>query len=244
MLPTNRLFLLCVLLFSVTAFARTGGIDVALLPGHVEAPVDEISLIADYELVQPSGRIPVYLVNRTSADIVLQAQDGDIYLKLEHRDDDGDWIRAQPHAYSWCGNSYFEWTLESGHYALLQGYQPRNGVVKEIRFRLYSQDVEITSNPGTGLVAAEDVRRAASDVMSVNEGSFDYVARIASSEEPVINDMDHVRDLRLVAIQQLASGRFDPDASRKVLMRIRDRGTVFAEDAEWALQALEQSADD
>ena len=50
---------------------------------------------------------PVYLINAGTNDVDLGAQDGDVYLKLEVMDAQGRWVRAQPHAFSWCGNSYF-----------------------------------------------------------------------------------------------------------------------------------------
>lgn len=74
------------------------------LPKQVPAPKGELTLFADYAAADKDG-VPLYLINRTDRIASFPAQDGDIYLKLEHRLSDGTWERAQSHAYSNCGNS-------------------------------------------------------------------------------------------------------------------------------------------
>ncbi|MDJ0911516.1 MAG: hypothetical protein QNI99_20190 [Woeseiaceae bacterium] len=212
------------------------------LPSHVDAPDGQVSLYADFGGVESDGRVPVYLVNKTTEVLVLDAQDGDIYLKLQYQDADGNWVRAQPHGYSWCGVSYFEMELSPGHYLLLNGYQPINGASQTVRYRAYSQSIEIVSNTGMGVVADADIRRASNDVLSIRESDIERLTEIALSPVPVENTMDHMRDLRTVAIRELASDRFDPAKSREILVRIRDSGSDVADNAAQAIEMMERRA--
>jgi hypothetical protein len=242
MSPRIRTALASCLLLLVFAplSARSVEISNVFLPGHVETNDGQVSLYADYGSIETDGRVPVYLVNKSSEDLVLNAQDGDIYLKLEYEDSSGDWVRAQPHGYSWCGNSYYERTLPPGHYTIVSGYQPINGVPRSIRYNLYSQDIKISSNVGNGVVAEVDIRRAASDVMSINEGAFEYVVQVALSDVPVDNKMDYMRDLRGVAIRALTSDRFDSGESREVLMKIREKNPGMVDEVDRAIRTLDQ----
>ena len=210
------------------------------LPSHVEAPDGQVSLYADYGGVQSDGRVPVYLVNKTSEALVLDAQDGDIYLKLQYQDADGNWVRAQPHGYSWCGVSYREWELPPGRYLLFRGYQPINGAAQTVRYRAYSQSMEIVSNSGMGVVAEADIRLASNDVLSIEESSFERLTEIALSPVPVENRMDHMRDLRASAIRALGSDRFDAEEGRTVLLRVLDSGSDMTDEVTRALQNIDR----
>ncbi len=226
---------LTLILFAHAAFSRES--SNFLLPAHVDAPDGQVTLYADYGGVQTDGYVPVYLVNKSADALTIEAQDGDIYLKLQYQDEDGNWIRAQPHRYSWCGNSYYEVELQPGFFVLLRGYQPINGVAQTVRYRAYAQSVEIVSNSGMGVVAEADIQNASTDAMSIQDMGFERVREIALSTEPVENNMDHIRDLRGIAIRALGSDRFDPKASRAVLLGIRDGGSDMAR---YAVSALEQ----
>ena len=209
------------------------------LPGHVQAEEERISLYADFDAIRADGRVPVYVVNRTGKAVKLNSQDGDIYLKLEYRDADGNWQRAQSHSYSFCGNSYFERELRPDHHVVAFGYQPINGRRETIRYRLYSQDFDAWSNVGDGVVADGDIQNAASDSMSIQTGSFEYVAEVALSDVPIQGSGGWIRDLRDEAIWALASGKFDAEKSRAVLIRIRERSPERAADIDMLLENLE-----
>ncbi len=198
----TAMLLILAILTSPAAMSRENSL--LLLPAHIEAPDVGVSLVADYGSARSDGRIPVYFINNTAKDVVLNAQDGDIYMKLEYQDADGNWVRAQPHAYSWCGNSYIDRTIRPGYFIEVLGYQPRNGALHTIRYSLYSQDIELASNVGVGVVASQDVERAANDAMSIREGTFEHVVEIATSDAATLNAMDHMRDLRRIAIWELA----------------------------------------
>ena len=228
------------------------GSSVAFLPSHIKAEDGKVSLFADYGSLRSDGSVPVYLINKSPEDLILDAQDGRIYLKLQYQDAAGNWVRAQPHTYSWCGNSYMAWRrVPSGDYLLVSGYQPSQGVASTIRYHLYApeegflqygQGVEISSNPGNGVVAEADIRDASVDVMSIHEGSFEHVSQVALSEVPVESDFVLIgeRDLRPIAILELASKRFDPDESRKILLRVREQSPEMAEQVGRAIYRLER----
>lgn len=232
-LATAALFFLLVL--PASSGAETSNI---FLPRHVEAEDGTVSLYADYDAIQSDGRVPVYLINKTGKELAIDTQDGDIYLKLEYQVSSSEWARAQPHGYSWCGNSYMQRTLAPGHHWVVSGYQPINGRRQTIRYKLYGQDIELSSNAGDGVVAHNDIQRASSDAMSIHNGTFEYVAQIALSDLPVENNMDHMRDLRGVAIWELASERFDPAQSKEVLLKVRERRPELDRDVGYALQKI------
>ena len=241
-----RTYLAATILVGIFSFANSlaSGTSNLFLPGHVVAEKGEITLYADYGSVGTDGRVPVYLVNRTSEALTINVQDGDIYLKLQYQESDGSWVRAQPHRYSWCGNSYYEHTVPADQYILISGYQPINGIPKTIRYELYSQSFGISSNSGFGVVAEKDINQASGDALSIRAGSFEYVSGVALSLEPVVNDLDHITDLRDSAIWELSTGRLDKDLSRKVLLQVIETSPEMAQLAEGALKRLDQRTED
>ena len=197
-----------------------GGANVSGLPSHIKPPDSGLTLIADYDHAT-AGTVPVYLINRSGKNISLKSQDGDVYLKLEYQDPDGHWQRAQPHGYSWCGNSYFNPPLiHSDHFIIIKGYQPSQGQSAKVRFRLFGQQIELASNVGHGLVRLEDIHKAQNDAMAVNSGDFAFVESVARGKLVLHNTMDHMKDLRQVAIRQLGSGKFDRTNAEAVLRDI------------------------
>jgi hypothetical protein len=207
------------LIFSHLIWADPGK-DISDLPGHIAIPASGFALVADFAHAS-AGTIPVYFINRSGKDIQLAAQDGDVYLKLEYQDADGSWKRAQPHAYSWCGNSYFESpVIRSDQFVAIKGYQPLQGDSRKIRFRLYRQQIEVASNVGQGLVHRGDIQKAQNDAMAVSSGDLAFVEAVARGKRVLHNTMDHIKDLREYAIFQLGSGRFDRAKVEKVLRDI------------------------
>lgn len=240
-LKTNTALAVCILLIVfVSPAVRSTETSIVFLPSHIEALDGQVSLFADYGSIQTNGRVPVFLINKSPENLVLKTQAGDIYLKVQYQDTTGNWVRAQPHAYSWCGNSYWTRTLRPGHYVLVRGYQPVNGISRTIRYHLYSQDIEMSSNAGIGIVTDVDIKRASRDVLSINEGTLEYVSRVALSEVPVENKMDHMRDLRPIAILALASERFEPNESRKILLQVREKNPDMAKVIDIAIRRLDR----
>lgn len=147
--------------------AQDADTPISALPETVKSTPGELTLFADYSAKQDDGKIPVYLVNRTAESIKLSAQDGDVYLKLETLNEKGQWIRAQSHVFSWCGNSYFySPILRANHFMKINGYQPKDGLKKKIRFSLYQQSTNLSSNTGDGLASDKDIEIASKDAMT------------------------------------------------------------------------------
>jgi len=213
------------------------------LPKDVTPDAGKISLVADYGSRGPNGGIPVYLINASTNEINLEAQDGDVFLKLELMDKQERWIRAQPHAFSWCGNSYMDPpSLRPGHFIKIEGYQPKKGKKREIRFSLYHQKIVISSNAGEGLISAKDIDLASRDAMTVQDGSFEFVSKVALGELRLKNEMDHIKDLQQLAIFTLASPKFDSAKSRAVLLQVSKKFPKRNADVDRAIELLNQIA--
>ena len=95
---------------------------VAELPEHVPAKEKLLSLFADYEYPRASGRISVYFITRTGEAINISAQSASAYFMLECQDDAGDWIRALPQAFSFCGLSYHRIVIAPEHFLEVRSY--------------------------------------------------------------------------------------------------------------------------
>jgi hypothetical protein len=210
------------------------------LPKQIKLVPGKVTLFADYAGKWPIGSIPVYLINAGTNDVDLAAQDGDVYLKLEVMDAQGGWVRAQPHDFSWCGNSYFNLPkVRPGHFLTIEGYQPDKGKKRKIRFSLYHQEIALSSNVGEGIASARDIDLASRDGMAVEYGSFEFVSKVALGEIPLKNEMDRMKDLQGVAINLLGlSKKFDPSASRQVLLEVLKRFPKRKEDVGQAMRVL------
>ncbi len=186
------------------------GEPVAKLPDGIPSTEGKVTLHADYAHAGKGRSVEVYLINRSDRDIVLDAQDGDVYLKLETKQEDGTWVRVQPHAFSWCGNSYGYNVLKKECFYKIAGHQPTEGKKAAIRFRLYMQKgLDLATEAGEGLVSAKEAEQAATDVLAVNTGSFEFVRDVATGARTIVNTMDHIKDMQGVAIQTLGTGNFD-----------------------------------
>jgi hypothetical protein len=136
------------------------------LPAGISAKDGEVSLVADYKNAGEQG-VPLYLINQTHRAISFPDQGDDLYIKLETQSKDGQWLRAQSHTYSFCGNSYGARVLQPGmHYHML-GYRPKTGEKGVIRFAIQSDQI-LVSNIGEGLFAPVDVENSAYDRMSLS----------------------------------------------------------------------------
>jgi hypothetical protein len=200
-------------------FAFEFGKPVSGLPAHIKAPDSGLSLVADFE--HPNkGRFPVYLVNRSGKDISLRTQDGDVFLKLEYRDSKGAWKRAEPHQDSMCGNSYFPLVLRDNHFLDLIGYQPSEGEPAEIRFRLYSDNPDLASNVGRGVISVKDIQVAAIDDLAIRTGDFALVSAVARGTLSSGELTNSFPASRYKAMWILADDKFDRAESEKVLVEI------------------------
>lgn len=233
-------FRLCFLLLPVLAVtARAESIPLEDLPSHLDWRDDALSLVADFSDCNDDGSIPVYLINATPVEVELDAQDHDVYMRLEYRDADGNWRRAQSLPYSRCGNSFRKLTVPPCRYVRLKGYQPTQGDTHTIRYAIYRGGRVPCSNIGTGLVAMMDVARAKFDAMTIVEGDFEFVAGVAlgtlAPDEGVSADPRY----RGRAIRALLSRKFDARCSREILQRVIRESPECKEEAMSALSVLD-----
>lgn len=221
--------------------------EMSFLPKHVVAPEGRLTLFADFGDIRGENII-LYLVNRTKAPAQFDWQDGDIYMRLEFKNDKGTWTRAQTHRYSGCGNSYAATpVLAPGRYFKFLGYFPSEGEAKEVRYRRYvgnearyrryAVNLDLVSNVGRGRVRPAEVKAAATDAMAIKAGDFAFVSRIATGELKLPKDKyHHWLSPRQLAVYTLAHERFKKEAVIPVLERLRkdsDRGVALG-----AAQAL------
>lgn len=233
-----RLFLLVlmvVMLCDVPSFAADPfesmsnpmavGEPVDRLPGGIPSAEGKVTLVADYARAMKGQDVDVYLINRSDRDIVLDSQDGDVYLKLETKQEDGAWVRVQPHAFSWCGNSYdFRPVVKKECYYKIKGHQPEEGKAATIRFRLYMQEgLDLVTEAGEGIVSDEEAKLAATDVLAVRTGSFELVRDLATGARTMVNNQDHIKDMQGVAIRTLGTGNFDREKVEALLDEIARR---------------------
>ncbi len=153
----------------------------AALPKHIPASQGKLTLFADYPAAGPRG-VPLFLVNRTTAPVILPSQDGDIYLKLEGQGPTGAWERAQSHIGATCGNSYGSVTLPPGQFLQLRGYAASQGQKVRVRYSCHG-GARIISNEGEGLIAAEDVADARDDFMALSPIP-EAIVNLLSRDEP------------------------------------------------------------
>ncbi|MCX6848137.1 MAG: hypothetical protein NTY98_04390 [Verrucomicrobia bacterium] len=218
------------------------GIPIAKLPGGIPITEGKVTLFADYARAKKGDSIDVYLINRSDHDIVLNSQDGDVYLKLEAKNEDGTWTRAQPHAFSWCGNSYdFRPEVKKDCYYRIKGHQPKVGKAAKIRFRLYMQEgLDLATDAGEGIVSAEESALAATDALAVSTGSFELVRDLATGAKTMVNTLDHIRDMQGRAIRTLGSGRFAKEKVLPLLDEIEKKFPANASDVSFARMRLKE----
>jgi hypothetical protein len=218
------------------------GVPIAKLPGGIPSPEGKATLFADYARAKKGQNIDVYLINRSDHDISLGAQDGDVYLKLEAKNEDGTWTRVQPHAFSWCGNSYDITPLvRKGCYYQIKGHQPKEGKPAKIRFRLYMQHgLDLATDAGDGIFSAEESALAATDALAVSTGSFELVRDLATGAKTMVNTLDHIRDMQGRAIRTLGSGRFAKEKVLPLLDEIEKKFPANASDVSFARSLLKE----
>lgn len=219
--------------------AERSGQPLSTLPANVIAPAGQFTLFADYNDKNEQG-IAIYIVNRTDSPVTLSSQDGDVYLKLEYQDASGEWVRAQPHAYSWCGNSYVDTPLSVNRYKVFRGFVPAGGKDATVRYSLYGKSLNVHSNIGVGIVNDEDIRKAASDALAVRSGSLDFVTKVALGKIELRNEMDHITDLRSTAIRVLAGQRFSDDDVKPILQTLIEKNDEYSHIAGETLAEREQ----
>ena len=184
------------------------------------APNDQITLFADFRAASEENGIPLYLVNRTAEPLTISTQDGDTYVKLEAQMESGEWVRAQAHVHSGCGNSYGQRVLPPGMHYLMRGYYPRNGVQSRVRFKGY-RNLEIVSNEGTGRFLPSDVEDCAVDFfarLSLPGAALEWFSPLSGIQEEGLSR--YVAGLRLAKV--LGDHSVIRTAAAEWLVRLED----------------------
>lgn len=238
-MSTRILICITCLLMLVGGNARSDQISTLFLPAHVESNDGVFSLHADFGGVDSSGRIPVYFVNRSDSPVTLSSLSSDFNLKLEYLADDGNWVRAQPHyPQSGCFVRFYEIHLMPNHFVIVDGFQRINGEARQVRYRLRSDEFELVTNFGQGVVASIDVERAMRDVMAIKNGDFDLVSEILLGETYATYDYQ-IEYERYFAIKELALGRFDLDDSRDALRELASLRPDLRQYTDWAIARID-----
>lgn len=139
-------------------------LEINELPKQVVAPDGQLTLFADYDDVW-RNQVVLYLVNKTDKEIDVPAQDNDLYVKMETQNSQGEWVRAQTHRNSWCGNSYRMVRLKPNTFITLLGFQPTHGRKQTARYKIYSL-LKTESNVGELLIDERLIDEAKNDGLS------------------------------------------------------------------------------
>jgi hypothetical protein len=201
------------------------------LPTHVPPPSEGVlTLYADYSKTW-NGYILLYLINATDDSINLKSEDGDVYIKLEAWDAASyQWVRAQHHVYSWCGNSYGTIALHARSFLTYRGMFPTDlsGDQMRIRYRLYNAlNAPVVSNASTAHVSEEMIRDARFDLMSISQGDSAFVTGIAlgSITTPTEEKGHYLPEyVRFRAIEQLI--RFPSEGTVRSLEGVASNGLL------------------
>jgi hypothetical protein len=106
-------------------------------------PQGKISLVArpDVETIfaKKYKGLTVLLINMTSEQVGINAQDSRLYITQEARDTDGKWKPVEYLPSSWCGNSYHRVTLGSREYWSFAAVRFTGRLKTKFRFRLDHQ---------------------------------------------------------------------------------------------------------
>ena len=199
------------------------------LPAKAIFEKEKFCLYADFE--NEKG-LRFFLINDSKEDVVLAAQDGDVYIKQEAKVD-GKWVRSQAHVDSDCGLSYRRFpSIPPGHYAIWS----RSNVVQrapndqeeaketDVRYRIYSSEFfDVVSNEGMAFVSPTMIEAAEYDTLALRFGDVEKIARVASGDVKG-GGLDHV-DPRAFAIGRLGDFPGDPTAQKamnSVLERLKN----------------------
>lgn len=238
-MSTRILIYVACLLVLYCGDARSDALSTLFLPSHIEADDGVVSMRADFGGVDSSGRIPVYFVNRTDYPVTLNDGGKLLNIKLEFLDNNGNWVRAEPHyRQSGCIVVSYDFTIYPDQFIVAKGHQRINGEARQVRYRLRTDDFELASNTGQGVVAAVDIERASRDIMAMRDGGIELVSKIALDRTYAVND-HYLEYERFLAIAELGMGRLNLDASRAVLQELATLRPDLRDYVDWAMRRID-----
>lgn len=160
------------------------------------------------------GQLLLFFINDTEDDLEIPSQGGDIYLKLEVSLSDGQWQRAQTHAYSWCGVSYSSRTLPAHSYVKMQGYQPTAGRLAKVRYAIHNGAVEkFTSAEFEGVYSPDDLAMSEYDAMGLREADLPRLRAFLLRKVSPSLLSGSIRRLRQTAWNSILNGTHDRKAA-------------------------------
>jgi hypothetical protein len=183
--------------------------DITTLPKYIKVKKGKVDLFADFKDIKAEG-VVLYLINNSNKFIRFDHQDGDIYIKMEYKNELGEWVRAQSHISSWCGNSYGKTELlKPGYYFKFLGYSPKTGKSAEVRYKQYNNGIGLTSNNAKGVVDFGEVEIAETDSIAIANADLNRLKEIALKEMPIKSNKDDYLNPRLNAIETMYYKSFE-----------------------------------
>lgn len=163
--------LLTVIFGAVGSFVAAQDVKpIADLPNEVKNQIQEgaIGLHVDWEIDETS-EVNVWLVNRSVKPIILQHAYGNVYLKLEAKNSDGQWERTQVHRDEQCGTGLGTFELKPGMWV-----SQKHGiaVLSQVRIPAAELERQIT-----------ELRDFMTRARLTKEGRDDMLAEISALEE-------------------------------------------------------------
>lgn len=129
---------------------------------ETERPKTAVSIIADSEsesnFFDVALGMKVYLYNTTSDTVFFSAQDSRLTMKVQAKDEKGEWTDIEYLPSSWCGNSYHTLFLPPNHYWEFDSPVFEGSFQTEMRVTAYyypefdGEAVQIFSNTYAGSV--------------------------------------------------------------------------------------------
>lgn len=193
-------------------------IPIEQLPKNIATSDGELSLWADYSNTFKES-ITVYLINQTGEVIGVPTQDGNPYLKLEGQRPNDLWVRAEPHIYSWCGNSYFNSPeIPPDHFLRINGWYPSTGTETQVRYTIFNT-LGLTSNTGRGRIQPESVQDAKYDAMAIRYGDLDLIRTVIFEKKDTGNQWPYLTNS---AIRRLDD--FPPEQTIPIIEAVLNDG--------------------
>jgi hypothetical protein len=168
------------------------GTELKELPEQVQFEPGKVSIFADYENavagkpyvadpfeepgtgdVEVRILVPIYLVNDSDDMLRLPHDGGDIYVKQEVNED-GEWIRSEPHASNRSGDTNGRAELPAKHFYVAMSllHSSADAKPRDVRYRFYrpgkqEPDIAPVSNVGQARVSSKSIERAQYDAVAI-----------------------------------------------------------------------------
>lgn len=179
-------------------------LDISTLPKHINRQSGKLQLFADPSTIS-ENKVDLYLINNSNKFINFERENDDIYVKMEFKDEFGNWVRAQSHLYSWCGNSYGKTSfLKPGYYFKLIGYCPTQGQTAEVRYKQYNTDIALISNSFPGFVDLKEIKIADIDYISIKMKTSEELVNIALGKTIIVEHKQQYINPRIMALDLIA----------------------------------------